>query len=150
MVLNSIKMTGFTTTEAVALTGIKKDMLHYLCKVGVVVPSTSRKQGQRGHGVRRKYSFTDLVSFKVIKKLCESGVSPLKVRSAIRELHALGVSLNSLPASRVVIFEKSVYKWDDRRKDPFRMSDGQQAFGFILDLSSIRDELVADIERLAA
>jgi DNA-binding transcriptional MerR regulator len=143
-------MAGFTSAQAVALTGIKKDMLHYLCKAGIVVPSTSRKQGERGHGVRRKYSFADLVSFKVVKKLCESGVSPLKVRNAIRELHAMGVSLSSLPASRVVIFEKSVYKWDDRRKDPFRMSDGQQAFGFILDLSSIRDELVADIKRLAA
>lgn len=62
----------------------------------------------------------------------------------------MGISLSSLPASRVVIFEKNVYKWDDRRKAPFRMSDGQHAFGFTLDLSSIRDELVADIERLAA
>ena len=86
----------------------------------------------------------------VLRKLCESGVSPLKVNKAIREIHGMGISLSSLPASRVVIFEKSVYKWDDKRKDPFWMSDGQQAFGFILDLSSIRDELVAGIERLAA
>jgi DNA-binding transcriptional MerR regulator len=140
----------YSSTQAVQLTGIKKDMLHYLCKVGIVVPTSSRRQGERGHGVRRKYNFTDLVSLKVVKKLCESGVSPLKVKSAIRELHNMGVSLNSLPASRVVIFEKSVYKWDDKRRDPFRMSDGQQAFGFILDLSSVRDELVADIERLVA
>lgn len=140
-------MSTYTTAESVALTGIKRDMLHYLCKVGIVVPSTSRKQGTRGHGVPRRYSFTDLVSFKVVKKLCESGVSPLKVKAAIRELHKLGVSLNTLPASRVVIFEKSVYKWDGRG-DPFRMSDGQQAFGFILDLSSIRDELANDIHRM--
>jgi DNA-binding transcriptional MerR regulator len=140
----------YTLAKAVAITGIKKDMLHYLCKAGFVVPTSSHKQGERGHGVRRKYTFTDLVSFKVIKKLCESGVSPLKVNKAIRELHGMGISLSSLPASRVVIFEKNVYKWDDRRKDPFRMLDELQAFGFILDLSSIRDELVADIERLAA
>jgi len=141
-------MTTFTSAQAVALTGIKKDMLHYLCKVGIVVPSSSRRSGARGHGVPRRYSFTDLVSFKVVKKLCESGVSPLKVKAAIRELHSFGVSLNTLPASRVVIFEKSVYKWDGEN-DPFRMSDGQQAFGFILDLSSIRDELVADIGKMA-
>jgi len=141
---------AYSSAQIVALTGIKKDMLNYLCKTGIVVPTSSRKQGVRGHGVHRKYTFTDLVSFKVVKKLCESGVSPLKVNKAIREIHEVGISLNSLPASRVVIFEKSVYKWDDRRKDPFRMSDGQQAFGLFLDLSSIRDELVADIERLAA
>jgi len=140
----------YSSAQAVALTGIKKDMLHYLCKAGIVVPTSSRKQGLRGHGVHRKYTFTDLVSFKVVKRLCESGVSPLKVNKAIREIHRMGISLSSLPASRVVIFEKSVYKWDDERADPFRMADGQQAFGFILDLSSIRDELVADIERLAA
>jgi DNA-binding transcriptional MerR regulator len=140
----------YSSAQAVAITGIKMDMLHYLCRVGIVVPTSSRKQGVRGHGVRRRYSFTDLISFKVVKKLCESGVSPLKVNSAIRELHRMGISLGSLPASRVVIFAKSVYKWDDWKKDPFRMSDGQQAFGFILDLTSIRDELVADIERLAA
>ena len=133
----------YSSTQAVALTGIKKDMLHYLCKAGIVVPTSSRKQGVRGHGVRRKYTFTDLVSFKVVQKLCESGVSPLKLNNAIREIHGMGISLSSLPASRVVIFEKSVYKWDDERKDPFRMSDGQQAFGFILDLASIRDELVS-------
>jgi DNA-binding transcriptional MerR regulator len=142
-------MAAFTSAQAVALTGIKKDMLHYLCKVGIVVPTSSRRQGQRGHGVPRRYSFTDLVSFKVVRKLSESGVSPLKVKAAIRELHSMGVSLNTLPASRVVIFEKSVYKWDGTG-DPFRMSDGQQAFGFILDLSYIRDELVQDIQRMAA
>lgn len=77
-------------------------------------------------------------------------MSPFKVNKAIRELHGMGISLSSLPASRVVIFEKNAYEWDDRHKDPFRMSDGQQVFGFILDLSFIRDELVVDIERLAA
>jgi DNA-binding transcriptional MerR regulator len=141
---------GYTSAQAVVITGVKTHMLHYLCRAGIVVPTSSRKQGARGHGVRRMYSFTDLVSLKVVKRLCESGVSPLKINSAIRQLHRMGISLSSLPAARVVIFDKSVYKWDDRRMDPFRMSDGQQAFGFILDLSSIRDELVADIERLAA
>lgn len=140
----------YSSAKAVDLTGIKKDTLNFLCKAGIVVPTSSRKQGKRGHGVRRKHTFTDIVSFKVVKKLCESGVSPLKVNKAIRELHGIGISFSSLPASRVVIFEKNVYKWDDRRMDPYRMSDGQQAFCLIIDLSSPRDELVADIERLAA
>lgn len=142
-------MNAYSSSQAIALTGISKDMLHYLCKVGIVVPSTSRRGGSRGHGVPREYSFTDLVSFKVVKRLCESGVSPLKVKSAIRELHKLGVSLSSLPASRVVIFEKSIYRWNGRG-DPFRLSDGQQAFGFILDLSVIREELLVGIGKLQA
>lgn len=138
----------YSSAQVLQLTGIKKDMLHYLCKVGIVVPTASRRQGKKGHGVLRSYSFTDLVSFKVVKRLCESGVSPLKVKSAIRELHKMNVSLSSLPCSRVVIFEKNVYKWNGKG-DPFRVSDGQQAFGFILDLASIRDELVLEMQKLA-
>ncbi len=122
-------------------------MLNYLNRVGVVPPS-SRRHGPRGHGIPRRYTFADLVSFKVVRKLTESGVSPVKVRHAIRELHALGISPASLPTTRVVIFEKSVYKWSGR-SDPFRLADGQQAFGFILDLGLIRSELNVAINTLA-
>lgn len=139
---------SYLTVEAIALTGIKKDMLHYLCRVGIVVPTTSRRAGKTGYGIQRRYSFSDLISFKVVKRLTESGVSPMKVKAAIKELHEMGISLQKLPASRVVIVGKSVYRWEEG--DPFRVVDGQQAFGFILDLGQIKDELVADIAKLAA
>lgn len=139
----------YSTDEAVRLTGITKDMLNYLCRVSVVVPTASRRQGKRGYGVQRRYSFTDLVSFKVIKQLTSSGVSPVKVRRAIKELHGLGISLNRLPSSHVVMFDQSVYQWDGKG-DPFRVADGQRAFGFVLDIARIRDELLRDIESLAA
>ena len=101
---------SYSSAQAVTLTGIKKDMLHYLPKAGIVGPTSSRKLSARGHGVQRRYNFTDLVSFKVVKKLCESGVSPLKVNKAIREIHGMGISLRSFPALLVVIFEKIVCK----------------------------------------
>lgn len=131
------------------LTRLKRDMIHYLCRAGIVTPTLSRSQGKRGHGIERRYSFTDLVSFKVVQKLSASGVQPLKVKTAIKELHHMGVSLNRLPSSHVVIFGKSVYQWNGTG-DPFRVVDGQLAFGFILDVSSIRDELISDIKKLAA
>lgn len=96
-----------------------------------------------------RYNFTDLLCFNVVNKLSASGVSPLKVKAAIRELRKLGMSLETLSASRVVICDKSVYKCGGKG-DPFRMTDGQQAFGFILDLSSIHTELVEDVQRMAA
>lgn len=142
-------MTTYSTDEAVRVTDISRDMLNYLCRIGVVVPSASRRQGRRGHGVQRRYSFTDLVSFKVVKKLTASGVSPVKVRKAIKELHGLGVSVHKLPSSHVVVFDQSVYLWDGTG-DPFRVVDGQRAFGFVLDLACIREELLRDIGRLAA
>lgn len=142
-------MNAFSTASVMQLTGIKRDMLNYLCSVGIVTPTLSRKRGMRGHGIERRYSFTDLVSFKVVQKLAASGVQPLKVKKAIRELHQLGISINRLPSSHVVIVNKSVYQWDGKG-DPFRVADGQMAFGFILDVSTIRNELIRDIRKLAA
>jgi len=142
-------MNSFSTNDAVRLTGIKRDMLNYLCKMQLVVPTVSRRQGKRGHGLERRYSFTDLVAFKVVKQLAASGVQPLKVRKAIRELHRFGVSLQRLPASHVVMLGESAYLWNGRG-DPFRVVDGQQAFAFVLDVASIRKELIRDIELHAA
>jgi DNA-binding transcriptional MerR regulator len=142
-------MDGFTTDDAVRLTGIKKDMLNYLCKMQLVVPTVSRRQGKRGHGVERRYSFADLVAFKVVKQLAASGVQPLKVRKAIRELHAFGISLQKLPASHVVMLGESAYLWNGVG-NPLRVVDGQEAFAFVLDVASIRDELLRDIGQLAA
>lgn len=139
----------YTTEQVKTVTGIGTQMLHYLCRTGLVTPTVSRKRGQRGHGVARQYSFADLVICRVIQRLAASGVSPLKVKSAVRELHTMGISIKRLPASRVVIFGKSVYVWDESA-DPFRVVDGQQAFGFILDLQVISDELTKELEKIAA
>jgi len=139
----------YTTAQAVRVTQINADMLNYLCKMGIVVPTVSRRQGVRGHGKQRRYSFADLILFKVVKRLAASGVQPLKVKRAIRELHAFGVSLHRLPSTHIVMFDKSAYLWDGQG-DPFRIVDGQRAFGFILDVGTIRAELIADLEKLAA
>ena len=61
----------------------------------------------------------------------------------------MGIALSSLPSSRVVVSEKSVYKWD-RKGEPCRLCDGQQAFGFILDLFAIHSELIEEIARFEA
>ena len=139
----------YSTDQVKNVTGISIQMLHYLCRTGLVTPTISRKRGQKGHGVARKYSFADLVICRIIQRLAASGVSPLKVKSAVRELHAMGISMNRLPASRVVIVQKSVYVWDES-SDPFRVVDGQQAFGFILDLEIISQELAKELKKIAA
>ena len=148
-VLSKTPFNMYTTQEVRSVTGIGPQMLHYLCRTGLVTPSASRKRGLRGHGIARQYSFGDLVICRVVQGLTASGVSPLKVKSAIRELHAMGISLQRLPAARVVILGKSVYVWDEST-DPFRVVDGQQAFGFILDLQTISDELITELDKIAA
>lgn len=149
MVPSSIISEAYSTNAVINLTGIKRDMLNYLCKVGIVVPTVSRRRGKIGHGAQRLYSFRDLVSFKVAQHLAASGVQPLRLKKAIRELHAMGISLNNLPSSHVVIANKSVYQWNGKGH-PFRVVDGQLAFGFVLDVESIRAELISDLKKLAA
>lgn len=118
-----VSMRSFTTADAVSLTGTKKDMLNYLCKMQVVVPTVSRRQGKRGHRKERRYSFTDLAVFKFVKQLAASGVQRLLVGKAIREMRAFGVSLHKLPASHVVMVGQSVYLWNSKG-DPFRVVNG--------------------------
>jgi DNA-binding transcriptional MerR regulator len=149
MAQSSMFLGSYSTVQATRLTGIKRDMLNYLCKVGIVGPTVSRKKGERGHGTQRRYSFTDLVIFKVVQRLSASGVQPLKVKKAIRQLHAIGISISHLPSSHVVIFDQSVYTWNEG-EDPFRMADGQMAFGFIVDVEAIHDELMHDLLQMAA
>jgi len=60
------------------------------------------------------------------------------------------ISFSSFLASRVVIFENSIYNRSYKRKHQLRMSVVQPAFGLNLDLSFMRGELVAGINRLAA
>lgn len=71
---------GFTAQQASTLTGCTHHQLRYWDRVGLVVPSI---QGTGGRpGVRRLYSFRDLVALRVVKSLLDNGMSLQRVRRA--------------------------------------------------------------------
>lgn len=71
---------GFTAEQATRLSNCTHHQLRYWDRVGLVSPSI---QGTGGRpGVRRLYSFRDLVALRVVRSLLDNGMSLQRVRRA--------------------------------------------------------------------
>lgn len=123
---------GFTAQQASSLAGCTHHQLRYWDRVGLVSPSI---QGTGGRpGVRRLYSFRDLVALRVVKSLLDNGMSLQRVRrawdylrrNADMEEHLAGVKLVT---DGVSIFR--VAQGEDEILDALR--DGQLAFFVAID-----------------
>ncbi|MDQ4024182.1 MAG: MerR family transcriptional regulator, partial [Actinomycetota bacterium] len=62
-------MEGFSAEQATRFTGCTAHQLRYWDRIGLVRPSVQATRGRPG--VRRLYSFRDLVALKVIRSLLE-------------------------------------------------------------------------------
>jgi DNA-binding transcriptional MerR regulator len=62
------------------LVGITYRQLDYWARTGLLKPSI---QSATGSGSQRRYSFTDVVQLKVIKRLLDAGMSLKKIRQAM-------------------------------------------------------------------
>jgi DNA-binding transcriptional MerR regulator len=74
---------GFRVPEVTKIVGISYRQLDYWARTDLVRPSI---QDAEGSGTQRLYSFQDLATLKVIKKLLDTGVSLQQVRRAITAL----------------------------------------------------------------
>jgi DNA-binding transcriptional MerR regulator len=73
----------FSKKAAVALTNVSYRQLDHWATTGVVKPSI---RAATGKGSRREYSFQDLISLKVAKRLRDEGISLQKIRKALAYL----------------------------------------------------------------
>jgi len=71
---------GFSAEQASKLTNCTPHQLRYWDRVRLVIPSI---QGTGGRpGIRRLYSFRDLVALRVVRSLLDNGMSLQRVRRA--------------------------------------------------------------------
>lgn len=101
-------MEGFTALQASRLTGCTGNQLRYWDKIGLVKPTVQSTGGRPG--VRRKYSFRDLVALKVVKSLLDGGMSLQRVRRAytyLREHAGLEEHLSSI---KLITDGSSIFK----------------------------------------
>lgn len=75
---------AFGACDVERLTGISRVTLHVWDRSGFLRPSL--EQGGKGTGNRRKYSFADVVSLRVIRKLRLEGFSVRALRKVARYL----------------------------------------------------------------
>jgi DNA-binding transcriptional MerR regulator len=88
---------GYRVPEVCSIVGITYRQLDYWARTGLVRPSV---KDAAGSGSQRLYSFQDLATLKIVKKLLDTGVSLQQVRKAMGTLRdlkepALGTTLVS-------------------------------------------------------
>ena len=75
--------TGYRAPQVCNLVGITYRQLDYWARTGLLRPSI---QSAHGSGSQRRYSFTDVVQLKVVKRLLDAGMSLKKIRQAMEIL----------------------------------------------------------------
>jgi len=125
-------MDGFTALLASRFTGTTGNQLRYWDKIGLVKPGIQATGGRPG--VRRLYSFRDLVALKVVKSLLDGGMSLQRVRRAYEYLRSNAHLEEELSSVKLVTDGKSIFKItkdDGEILDMLRQ--GQMAFFIAID-----------------
>ena len=74
---------GFRSPQVCAVVGITYRQLDYWDRSGLLGPSL---QEATGSGTQRLYTFQDIVTLRVVKRLKDAGTSLHKIRSAFEQL----------------------------------------------------------------
>ena len=123
---------GFTADQASRLTGCTSHQLRYWDRIGLVKPSVQSSRGRPG--VRRLYSFRDLISLRVIRSLLEGGMSLQRVRRAIDYLRKKAALDEQLSDVKLVTDGKSIFKiCRDEGEILDALKEGQMAFFLAID-----------------
>src|ERR687896_2188196 len=125
-------MEGFTAEQASRFTGCTPHQLRYWDRISLVRPSVQQTGGRPG--IRKLYSFRDLVGLRVIRSLLEGGMSLQRVRRAIEFLRKKAGLQEHLSELKLVTDGQSIFKicrTDGELLDALR--EGQMAFFLAID-----------------
>jgi DNA-binding transcriptional MerR regulator len=138
---------GFTSFQACRFTGCTGNQLRYWDKIALVRPSVQETGGRPG--VRRLYSFRDLIALKVVKSLLDGGMSLQRVRRAYRYLRKHGALEEHLSSVKLVTDGQSIFKvCRDEGEILDALHEGQMAFFVAIDqLASEVDAGVSEFIR---
>ena len=131
---------GFTSLQAGRFTGCTGNQLRYWDKIGLVKPNVQSTGGRPG--VRRLYSFRDLVALKVVKSLLDGGMSLQRVRRAFEYLRGNAGLEEHLSSVKLVTDGQSIFKickTDGEILDALRQ--GQMTFFVAI------DELAGEVDQ---
>ena len=125
-------MEGFTAEQASRFTKCTPHQLRYWDRTGLVKPSVQSTGGRPG--VRRLYSFRDLVALRVIRSLLEEGLSLQRVRAAIQYLRKKVALEQHLSEVKLVTDGQSIYTiLESEGQLVDALKEGQMAFFLALD-----------------
>lgn len=125
-------MEGFTVLQARRFTSCTSHQLRYWDQIGLVRPSVQSTGGRPG--VKRLYSFRDLVALKVVKALLDGGMSLQKVRKAYDYLRKKARLEQHLAEIKLITDGQSIFRiarGDGEILDALRQ--GQMSFFLAID-----------------
>lgn len=133
---------GYTAQQASKLTNCSLHQLRYWDRVSLVNPSIQSSGGRPG--VRRLYSFRDLVALRVVRGLLDHGMSVQRVRRAWDYLRRNADMDIHLADVKLVTDGTSIFRVaadDDELLDALK--DGQLAFFVAIDeiTRSVEDDV---------
>lgn len=125
-------MEGFTAEQASRFTGCTPHQLRYWDRVALVRPSVQATGGRPG--VRRLYSFRDLIELKVVRSLLDGGMSLQRVRRAYDYLRKKAGLNEHLSEVKLVTDGQSIFQiCRDEGEILDALKEGQMAFFLALD-----------------
>jgi len=135
---------SFTAEQACRLTNCTHHQLRYWDRVGLVKPSIQRSGGRPG--VRRLYSFRDLVALRVVRSLLDNGMSLQRVRRAWDYLRREGQMDNHLSEVKLVTDGQTIFRVSsDEGEILDALREGQLSFFVAID--QIAREVEEDVTR---
>lgn len=135
---------AFTAEQACRLTNCTHHQLRYWDRVGLVKPSVQKSGGRPG--VRRLYSFRDLVALRVVRSLLDNGMSLQRVRRAWDYLRREGAMENHLSEVKLVTDGQTIFRVSsDEGEILDALREGQLSFFVAID--QIAREVEEDVTR---
>lgn len=134
---------GYRAPQVCKLVEITYRQLDYWARTGLITPSI---QAAHGSGSQRRYSFTDIVQLKVVKRLLDAGMSLKKIRQAIEILAAQLETDSPLADVTLLSDGNTIYAAHNPSEvvDVFRR--GQGVFGIAV--GPVQDELEGQLHEL--
>lgn len=135
---------AFTAEQACRLTNCTHHQLRYWDRVGLLKPSIQESGGRPG--VRRLYSFRDLVALRVVRSLLDNGMSLQRVRRAWDYLRREGQMDNHLSEIKLVTDGQTIFRVSsDEGEILDALREGQLSFFVAID--QIAREVEDDVTR---
>ena len=134
---------GYRAPQVCKLVDITYRQLDYWARTELITPSIQAAQGSGSH---RRYSFTDIIQLKVVKRLLDAGMSLKKIRQAIEILAAQLETDTPLTDVTLLSDGNTIYAAHNPSEvvDVFRR--GQGVFGIAV--GPVQDELEGQIHEL--
>ncbi len=133
---------GFSATETAGLVGITYRQLDHWAREGLVVPTMAKAHGS---GSRRRYTYSDLLELKIVKKMRDAGID---LKSISRSFDYLRNQLGADVASSNIVISGTDALLVDEDAVLSLLRGGQGTMLNVLPVAGVKRELDADVVKL--